>query len=242
MSCTSLGPTSDDGNTVLRAVGEVVDGDNTYRLQGQVIATWRQSAVMDTSVGLLLLQPSTSWPVRTVDGHEGLERYSPDFVQVDLGAAYAAVGRPAVVRQYEWDAFYPLDLRRDWRLTSALLVDRRGAPSTRPIERLDARDDRDRHVHYLVDLEAIDAPTPAAAPESTRPTDHSVPAVVRNWFPDQGWGVVDSPHTPGGCWVHFSCIQSTGLRELVPGETVGLEFEHADQHGFPYRAVTARPR
>ncbi|KUG57052.1 hypothetical protein AVL62_16045 [Serinicoccus chungangensis] len=66
-------------------------------------------------------------------------------------------------------------------------------------------------------------------------------AVVRDWFPDEGWGIVDSPHTPGGCWAHVSRVQAKGLLELAPGETVALEFEHGDQHGFRYRAVTARP-
>lgn len=242
LPCTSFVPAVGDGENGLRAVGEVFDGDNTYRLQGQVVATWRQAAVMDTGVGLLLLQPSTSRPVRTAVGHEGMKLYSPEFTEIDLGAAYAAVGRPMVVRHYEWDAFYPLDLRRDWLLTDALLVDHRGQPSIQPTKRLDARTERDPHLHYLVDLEPVDNPAPPAAPEAEPPADRSIQAVVRDWFPEEGWGIVDSPHTPGGCWVHFSRVQSRGLRELVPGESVALEFEHADQHGFHYRAVTARPR
>ena len=241
LSCTSFVPAADDGNDGLHAVGEVTGGDNTYRLQGQVVATWRQAAVMDTSAGLLLLEPSTIRPVRTADGHEGVEPYSPDFTHPGLGMTYAAVGSLQVVRQHEWDAFYPLDLRRDWRLTEALLVDRHSEPSTQPTERLDGRIGLDTDLRYLVELEPLDAGTPAVARAPEHPTDWSIQAVVRDWFPDEGWGVVDSPDTPGGCWVHFSRVQSRGLRELVPGETVALEFEHGDQHGFRYRAITARP-
>lgn len=107
---------------------------------------------MHTSVGLLLLEPSTSGPVRRADGHEGMMWYSSDFTQIDLGATCAAVGHPQVVRHYEWDAFYPLDLRRDRRLTDALLVNHQGQPSTQPAERLDARTERGPHLHYLVEL------------------------------------------------------------------------------------------
>ena len=33
-----------------------------------------------------------------------------------------------------------------------------------------------------------------------------VAAIVREWHADLGWGVLDSPETPGGCWAHFSVI------------------------------------
>ncbi len=77
----------------------------------------------------------------------------------------------------------------------------------------------------------------------TAPTaeDYAIEAIVREWHPDEGWGVLDSPQTPGGCWVHFNHIQSTGYGELLPGRTVALEFEPADQDGFTYRAVTVKP-
>ena len=32
--------------------------------------------------------------------------------------------------------------------------------------------------------------------------------VVRFWHDDEGWGVLDCPSTPGGCWTHFSVIEA----------------------------------
>lgn len=33
---------------------------------------------------------------------------------------------------------------------------------------------------------------------------------VRSWFGEEGWGVIDSPETPGGCWAFFSHIKVLG--------------------------------
>ena len=60
---------------------------------------------------------------------------------------------------------------------------------------------------------------------------------VRTYDADKGWGVIDGPDVPGGCWVHFSAIAATGYRELTPGEPVSFRAEPADQDGFAYRAV-----
>jgi CspA family cold shock protein len=62
--------------------------------------------------------------------------------------------------------------------------------------------------------------------------------IVRQWSADEGWGVIDSPATPGGCWAHFSSVRATGYRELQPGDAVTLEFETGRQDGYAYRAVT----
>ncbi|MEO7753721.1 MAG: cold shock domain-containing protein [Terracoccus sp.] len=67
-------------------------------------------------------------------------------------------------------------------------------------------------------------------------------AVVRVWHADDGWGVVDCPQTPGGCWVHFSNVQVAGYRALTVGQHVDLEWEEPGQDGFAYRAVTVTPR
>lgn len=69
----------------------------------------------------------------------------------------------------------------------------------------------------------------------------TVDAVVRAWHRDEGWGVVDSPETPGGCWVHFSHVRVSGYRELLPGQAVPLDWEEFDQDGFHYRAVAVTP-
>ncbi|MFF7232620.1 hypothetical protein [Streptomyces sioyaensis] len=30
--------------------------------------------------------------------------------------------------------------------------------------------------------------------------------IVREWHSDEGWGVIDSDTTPGGCWAHFGSV------------------------------------
>lgn len=69
-----------------------------------------------------------------------------------------------------------------------------------------------------------------------------VTATVREWRDEEGWGVLDCPETPGGCWGHFSQVRTAGFRTLSPGQLVDLEWEAADQDGFDYRAVTIVPR
>jgi cold shock protein len=65
--------------------------------------------------------------------------------------------------------------------------------------------------------------------------------VVREWHRDEGWGVVDSPATPGGCWVHFGAVLVPGYAELRVGERVTLDVEPAEQDGFSFRATEAWP-
>ena len=69
----------------------------------------------------------------------------------------------------------------------------------------------------------------------------SIPAVVRAWNPEEGWGIVDSDETPGGCWAHFSHVQMDGYKELSAGQAVRLVWEAAAQDGFSYRAVSVTP-
>jgi cold shock protein len=80
---------------------------------------------------------------------------------------------------------------------------------------------------------------------------------VRVWYREEGWGVIDSPDTPGGCWVHFSHLWNDGIPEPGPGEvvhvvahryleafegeTVDFEWEPANQDGYAFRATTVRP-
>ena len=60
---------------------------------------------------------------------------------------------------------------------------------------------------------------------------------VRAFDAEEGWGVIDGPEVPGGCWVHFSAIEVDGYRELRQGQRVVFEAEPADQDGYAYRAV-----
>ena len=70
----------------------------------------------------------------------------------------------------------------------------------------------------------------------------AIEAVVRVWHDDEGWGVLDSPETPGGCWVHFSAVATgPGYRSLAAGARVLVEYEAGRQDGLAYRAVRAWP-
>ena len=73
------------------------------------------------------------------------------------------------------------------------------------------------------------------------PTTDRILAVVRVWHRDDGWGVVDAPQTPGGCWAHVSAVDVPGHAELRAGKQVLLEVEEADQDGYAYRATHVEP-
>jgi CspA family cold shock protein len=60
---------------------------------------------------------------------------------------------------------------------------------------------------------------------------------VRNYDADEGWGVIDGPDVPGGCWVHFSAIAMDGYRQLIPGQHVWFRAEPTEQDSFAFRAV-----
>lgn len=62
-------------------------------------------------------------------------------------------------------------------------------------------------------------------------------SVCREWSDDEGWGVLDSPETPGGCWTHFSSVEMDGYRFLLPGQQVELTWEAPGQEGYNYRAA-----
>jgi len=71
----------------------------------------------------------------------------------------------------------------------------------------------------------------------------AVAGVVRAFDPDEGWGIIDAPQVPGGCFVHFSAIEMDGYRALTVGQRVRFRFEHLDfsQDGCAYRALAAWP-
>lgn len=62
---------------------------------------------------------------------------------------------------------------------------------------------------------------------------------VRIWHDEEGWGVLDSAETPGGCWAHFSLILAPGYRSVQPGQKVIFEWEAAVQDGYSFRAIRA---
>ena len=69
----------------------------------------------------------------------------------------------------------------------------------------------------------------------------STRARVTEWHDDEGWGVVESAATPGGCWVHCSSVLVAGPGTLRPGTVVELTFEEGEQDGYGYRAVEVWP-
>ncbi|WP_181764441.1 cold-shock protein [Streptomyces albidus (ex Kaewkla and Franco 2022)] len=66
-------------------------------------------------------------------------------------------------------------------------------------------------------------------------------AIVREWNDEEGWGVLDSSETPGGCWAHFSAVEANGFRALENGQRVELVWEAPGQDGYDFRAVRIVP-
>jgi CspA family cold shock protein len=64
---------------------------------------------------------------------------------------------------------------------------------------------------------------------------------IRSWDDEQGWGVLDSADTPGGCWAHFSVVRGAGLGAMQPGAPVLFDFEVGEQDGYSYRATDVTP-
>ena len=64
---------------------------------------------------------------------------------------------------------------------------------------------------------------------------------VRVWHAEDGWGVLDSAATPGGCWTHYSAVLVAGYRTLDTGAAVEFTFEAAEQDGYAFRALEVRP-
>ena len=67
--------------------------------------------------------------------------------------------------------------------------------------------------------------------------------VVKFWRGDKGWGAISSGDLPAGkdAWAHFSVVDVTGYRELMPGQAVEFTFEAAQQDSFEFRATWVRP-
>ncbi|GAA1390522.1 hypothetical protein [Catellatospora chokoriensis] len=77
----------------------------------------------------------------------------------------------------------------------------------------------------------------SARPEDLAQAARLVRGTVRSWHPDEGWGVLDAPQTPGGCWVHYRHLGLRGYGYLAPGTAVDFAWEAAEQDGFAYRAL-----
>ncbi|MGU3435920.1 hypothetical protein ACNHUS_23220 [Actinomycetes bacterium M1A6_2h] len=82
--------------------------------------------------------------------------------------------------------------------------------------------------------------------------------IVSAWHNDEGWGVIDSPQTPGGCRTYYSALHPDevidappgnaysiggGIHGLDVGEHVDFEWEPVgDQDGYTFRTIRVRPR
>jgi CspA family cold shock protein len=66
--------------------------------------------------------------------------------------------------------------------------------------------------------------------------------VVRDYDDCEGFGVIDSLTTPGGCWIHYSMIEVPGRKTLSAGQLVRFTFESdVEQDGFVFRAIRVQP-
>ena len=61
---------------------------------------------------------------------------------------------------------------------------------------------------------------------------------VRLWMDEDGWGVIDVPDLPGGCWVEASVVEGLdGTSALRAGQTVDVEWTAPGPDDFGARAV-----
>ena len=69
-----------------------------------------------------------------------------------------------------------------------------------------------------------------------------VDGVVQEYDDLEGFGVIDSLDTPGGCWLHYSMIEILGRKTLFAGQLDRFTFENeVEQDGFRFRALNVRP-
>ncbi|WP_031332325.1 cold-shock protein [Williamsia sp. D3] len=83
-------------------------------------------------------------------------------------------------------------------------------------------------------------PASLEIPAIKPPVVFTTVGTVRLWADEEGWGVIDSDDTPGGAWAHFSVVAGTGFRSLQPGQAVEFTYEHAEQDGHSFRAVSVK--
>lgn len=93
----------------------------------------------------------------------------------------------------------------------------------------------------------VPAPPLPVGPVAAR-TGERTEGTVEVWHAEEGWGVIRSDRTPGGCWIHYSDVAGTGFRTLTVGRNVDLEFEDlaakypgGHQDGYRYRAISVTP-
>ena len=73
--------------------------------------------------------------------------------------------------------------------------------------------------------------------------EDSIPGNVRWFDEEEGWGVIDAPEVPGGCFVHCSNIVGEGYRNLAEGQEVVFTFvkPRSKQDGYDFLALQVWP-
>lgn len=73
--------------------------------------------------------------------------------------------------------------------------------------------------------------------------DAAIPGVVAWFDEEEGWGVINAPEVPGGCFVIFFSIQVEGYRKLTAGQAVHFTFQEPGylQDGYAFRALDVWP-
>ena len=72
-------------------------------------------------------------------------------------------------------------------------------------------------------------------------THEDAEGTVRSWNDEEGWGVLDSPQTPGGCFAIFGAVEVAGFRKLTPGERVTFQYITFEADGYSYQATKVQP-
>jgi CspA family cold shock protein len=71
----------------------------------------------------------------------------------------------------------------------------------------------------------------------------AIEGAVRWYNAEEGWGVIDAPEVPGGCFVLWARIQMSGYKSLTSGQWVRFTFETPGhkQDGYDHRATRVWP-
>jgi cold shock protein len=68
--------------------------------------------------------------------------------------------------------------------------------------------------------------------------DDVVTGRVQHWYPEEGWGVLESDDLDGAVFAHLSSIRDqSGWRGLEAGQPVSFSWEQPGQDECEYRAV-----
>ena len=61
---------------------------------------------------------------------------------------------------------------------------------------------------------------------------------IRLWMDEDGWGVIDLPDQPGGCWAEASVVEGLdGARALRAGQTVDVQWTTPGPEAYAAKAV-----